>query len=76
MVPENTQRAAVNRWCQAVEHLRQGNMISGSQARRQQRVRTPHVMDASPAPGHRARPNPGPARDRPSTREHVAGIDR
>jgi hypothetical protein len=33
MVPEDAQRATVDRRCQAVEHLRQGNVVSGGQSR-------------------------------------------
>ena len=57
---QNAQRRTVHRGRQAVEDLHQGVIVPGRQARRQKRVRPPHIPDGSPA----ARRRQHPARDR------------
>ncbi len=52
-LPDNTQRSTIDGWCKAVEDFCESMVVTGCQARRQQRVRPPHAWDASAAYGCR-----------------------
>lgn len=53
-VTQNVQRRTIYRGREAVEDLRERKIVSGRQARRQKRVRSPHTPDGSPATGGKA----------------------
>ena len=42
-LPDNTQRSTIDGWRQAVEDFSESMVVTGCQARRQQRVRPPHA---------------------------------
>jgi len=52
-LPDYTQRSTIDGWCKAVEDFCESMVVTGCQARRQQRVRPPHAWDASAAYGCR-----------------------